>query len=81
MDAWTILIKQTRTALLAMAPEGTPPGAMADAMKATLPEVKARVEAEWADAVDAHLSEGWLRELMIAQAAEWALEAKAHLEA
>jgi len=82
MDAWDLLIKAARKALLELAPEGTPPQTMAEAMKAHLRNgFKEQAEAEWAEAVGANLSEGWLRELMKAQAAEWAMEANALIEA
>ena len=85
MTAWGILTEATmKAACKAIIHKGHKPSevdytALTDALKATLKANIDKVQGEWKDATDAHMSDGWLRELMNAQANEMALDAIASI--
>jgi len=76
-DAWSVLVEATTRCAARLARERgyTDAGRLTDALKATLKASIADILAEWQDAVDANLSEGWLRELLNTQATELASRA------
>lgn len=79
-DAWGILIDATirATSLIAQSKGVHAEFAASDESKTaivqTFKENMERVQQEWADAVEAHMPEAWLRKLMNVQANELGLE-------
>lgn len=76
IDAWTILIAQTKTTLEQMT--DAPSRDQKDAMKAVFTlERRDEIENEWSEALSANLHEGYLHQLILGQAADWASDAVA----
>jgi len=76
-DAWSVLVEATmqHAARIAREQECVDVEQLTSALKVTLKASIADVLSEWQDAIAANLSEGWLRELLDAQAIELARRA------
>jgi len=74
-DAWSVLVTATMRAAAETVKAreiDVDVGRLTDALKVTLKASIADILAEWQDAIAANLSEGWLQELVNAQATELA---------